>query len=193
MYHLGHIRQLESGFSFSVGGFTGGWGFEANTLRPDCDGWYEACAGWQILGPQILQDWIEKKPGERPWAWWHLDKRERRNRIDGKVHPHDNPERIALVEAREAEFPGSRANLMKLYYGVPGALCCSDDFTAVYESECEFIDRQNLWLPGEITAGIPVLRAEIAALKRSDDPRSIDLLRRAQAMLARLTKKAATG
>lgn len=201
MYLPGHIRQLECGFSFSLGGFTGGYGLGDNRLRPDGPGWYEACAGWQILQPQIMRDWLQRENGigRRPWAWWHIDKRERRLRIDGKPHPHDNHERNALVAERAKNYPNSTANYMKLYYGVPGALMIHDDFEAEYEEEFEYLERHDLWLPGELQAGVPLLAAAITKLRASmndsavePSAEALDRLRRFDAALERLSAKLGT-
>ena len=160
VWTFGHRHQLETGHGW-FGGFSGGCLSSGpdHGLKPGTLAWIEASAAWQILAPQILRDWIDPShprrdcsrlmcgPGTRPWAWWHLDKRERRRRLNG-VHPFDNPERNALVAARTAEH-GNAADYMKVYFGCPGALCIHDDFEAVYESEPQYLERLKLWLPGE--------------------------------------------
>jgi hypothetical protein len=203
MWTRDHVYQLESGYEWMGTAFTG----QVNgVLRPDGPGWYEACAAWQFLAPQILADWIQRTPvltghrggaGTRPWAFWHIDKREPLRRIDGGLHPHKNPARIAYLAEMAAKYPHMLERGTGLYYGRPSAYIVPDDFEAVYESEAEYLDRLQLWLPGEIELGIPLLAAEIAKAKREfadplkkPSPRDLDLLRRAEAMYQRLTKQA---
>jgi hypothetical protein len=157
MWTPGHIHELESGHSW-YGGFAPGFN---SKLKPGTGAWFEAGAAWDILRDQILREWIDpdhrridctamrRGAGTRPWAWWHLDKRERRRRLNG-VHPFDIPARIAEVARREALYPGQAIELTKLHFGTPGAMFFQpDDFEARYESQPQYLQRLGLWLPGE--------------------------------------------
>jgi hypothetical protein len=111
---------------------------------------------WPIFRDEILHDWIRMDeprasghggPGSRPYAWWELDAPERRMRIDGLPHPFDNPERKERCE--RIGIPPERQFLDCLYYGGLRHYIVPDDFKAVFESEAQYIERLNLWLPEE--------------------------------------------
>lgn len=38
---------------------------------------------WRTVGATVLEEWIAKYPGTRPWAWWRYDAPEPRRRIGG--------------------------------------------------------------------------------------------------------------
>ena len=137
-----HIYELEKGI---------GWPF----LPPDeCfHGDMEAiAAAWEELREIVLRQWVAQHPMSRPWAWWHFDAPERRQRING-VHPHDNPERQRHCTQWEAEHPHvARQHAYKLWYGRPSCLCIRDDFDARYESQREYLTRLNLLTDHELAA-----------------------------------------
>jgi hypothetical protein len=203
MFTLGKLAQLKHGHAFGWDAFTG----FGQTLHRDTPAYFEASAAWEFLRPQILREWVTMArrpgdhggPGTRPFAWWMFDARERRRRIDGKPHPFDDPARQAYIANLETQHPGQRGRYTRLFYGAP---CCLmrgegfDDFGMEFEEEFEFIDRLNLWLPGELALGVPVLAADIAKLRASlnDGPKEptsqdLDRLRRFDAVLVALTAK----
>jgi hypothetical protein len=204
MFTRAKVEQLKFGHNLVDGdGFTG---FGA-TIHAGTGAYYEGSAAWEFLRGQILREWIAGRPdacgrggaGTRPWAFWAYDARERRQRIDGGIHPHDNPARQAQIAAEEAKYPGCTERYSRLYYGLPSAILGGegiDDNVAIYESEAEYIDRLGLWLPNELALGVPLLTAEIAAEKlklaaRANEPSvaELDNLRRFDALLVRLRAK----
>ena len=52
---------------------------------------------WKKTGEQITQNWIAKRPGTRPWAWWKFDAIELLRCLDGE-HPFENEEYIAEAQ-----------------------------------------------------------------------------------------------
>jgi hypothetical protein len=104
----------------------------------------ELLALWKANRTAILADWIQRHPGTRPWAWWNFEARERRRRIDGPVHPFDNPERLEHPAVQR-----DRVALEELHCGVPAKLAHPDDFAAEYESEGDYLARKQLLASGE--------------------------------------------
>lgn len=138
-YRVEHLQVLRHGHNYRY------WGL------PEFDDLGERRKAWKTFGEEILHDWIRRDPPDggpltRPWAWWAFDAPERRRRIDG-VHPFDNPERDALIERYYAEH--QREPLFRLWYGCPASLVIADDFGARYESQCDYLARLGLLLPGE--------------------------------------------
>ena len=74
-------------------------------------------AAWESLRATIMRDWIRRKPGTRCWGWWRFDSPEKRRRIDGKVHPFDDPAR-SLAVAR-TDRPNAWKLAYALYLGMP--------------------------------------------------------------------------
>lgn len=151
MFSPGKIQTLLYGFTFLTDGFAA----PSVTLRRGTLAVIEAGGAWDVIGHQLLAEWIRAPrhdgsggPGTRPWFWWY-DGGHRRERIDGLPHPFDNPERQALVAEREQEYPHMKGVHTRLYFGLPNSLMVPDDFAAVYETQAEYIERLNLWLPGE--------------------------------------------
>ena len=122
-----HIRHLLRGHDF----FCKGFGRDVEAMEE----------GWRVLREELLPKWRYEHPGSMPWAWWRFDAPERRRRIDGKLHPFDNPARIAEID-RVANLPGTRADYREKMYrlcrGKPSALFVLDDFLAEYESEKDY-------------------------------------------------------
>jgi hypothetical protein len=105
-------------------------------------------AAWTELGDVVMRDWIRERPGSRPWAWWAFDAPERRQRIDGKLHPFDNKQRtLAVARSDNSEF-WRRA--YALNWGRPAAFIPPYDngtTAASYEEEWEYLVRLNLLRP----------------------------------------------
>lgn len=90
-----------------------------------------------------LAEYIERHPGFRPLHWWKSIAPAPRRRLGGLGTP--------LMECWPA-YPKS------LMYGIPECWCHAGDTFAtpvssaqppLYESEAAFLDRHDLWLPGE--------------------------------------------
>ncbi len=151
-----HLYVLRYGHDF-WGLFSGGMRGPRNSDIRDMDAVLQA---WEALGGEILKDWIRCEPpneatsyacpGTRPWAWWEFDAPELRRRTDGKPHPFENPDRIAHVAEKEAEFPGYAERAMRVWYGLPALFCTPDDFGAEYETQLNHLKRLDLLLPGEL-------------------------------------------
>src|SRR5262245_15578212 len=104
-----HIYQLQTGIEFLDLGF--GWDEPFREA--------EAREAWEILRAKIMADWIRERPGCRPWAWWKWDAPQpaRCERVDGGIHPHDNPERTLKVANSDSEYLWRRA--YRLSFGLP--------------------------------------------------------------------------
>lgn len=147
-------------------------GYDGRSLCKSASLRAEMAGAWQCLAPQILRDWIRMTPrpgghggaGTRPAAWWAYDARERRQRIDGKPHPFDNPERQAKIDSMIAQYPRSERDFNFLFYGGIGAYLVPDDFSAVFETEYEYLKRLGLLLDGE--EELYAERVRIAALRQ---------------------------
>jgi hypothetical protein len=203
MFTSSQKSQLLTGHGFRDDCFGGGFG--AKLVRGTA-AWCEAAGAWDVLRPHLLREWIDAPPrpgghggpGTRPWGFWEFDAKEMRRCTSG-VHPFDDPGRQAAVEERALQWPSFKVDAYKLYYGAPGCFFYRPlDFEAKYEHEYAYIDRLDLWLPGELEAGLPLLAADIADLKAEyasgySEPSTADLddLRELERDLERLTAKAA--
>jgi hypothetical protein len=163
--------------------FFGPYGYDGRSLFKSESLRTELAGAWQFLAPQILREWIRRKPragdhggaGTRPAAWWCFDARERRRRVDGKPHPFDNPERRAKIAGIVAQYPHRAPDLDYLYYGGLGAFVVPDDHEAVFESEYEYLKRLNLLLPGEAELYAERLRREALREERKNELRLEDM------------------
>ena len=155
----GHIDQLLSGHGFC---FTENFGNESRGTLDD----ELMQAAWVELGDELLDAWTIENPCSRPYAWWRYSAPERRRRVgsmklkpggkrgndddyefveDGALHPFDNPEREAKVEKWREQYPEiAEREAYRLNFGEPNSLMTLDDFEAVYESECAFLERLGL-------------------------------------------------
>lgn len=144
-----HIRQLKTGHDF----FGDAFGSDQRLNgKVDIEAMHEA---WEQLGDEILAEWIMENPGSRPFAWWLFSAPEpRRQRIDGGVHPFDNPERIKAIEKSTEQHPNGicARKGYKLIYGVPALCVVADDSEAEFESEREYLIRLSLLTESEIEA-----------------------------------------
>jgi hypothetical protein len=130
-YHEGHRLQLEIGHDY---GLYGGPAF-GNGEDLDRDA---ALAAWEIFRGEILAEHIGKHPCTRPWAWWHLEPRELRRRVDGGIHPCENPARTC------PEYCDDGSGRIPPWYGLPRVVNHVDDFDALYESVPAYLLRLNL-------------------------------------------------
>lgn len=113
--------------------------------------------GWEDFRDELLPEWIAHFPRSRPYAWWVFDAPERRQRIDGKPHPFDNPERNAIIESNREKYPSSPMDACRLSFGRPTIYLCGDDGVAQYETESAYLERLGLLFPGEADA-VPLPR-----------------------------------
>jgi|688.fasta_scaffold594483_2 hypothetical protein len=129
-YHEGHIRQLLIGHDFGLPAPAFG--------RDEAFRREEAIEAWAMLREELLHDHIQEHPCTRPWAWWHLEHRELRRRVDGGIHPCENPDRRRDLNLDDGTSrPG-------VWYGLPRRITHPDDFDAVYESVPAYLLRLNL-------------------------------------------------
>jgi hypothetical protein len=100
---------------------------------------------WDLHCHRILHEHIELKPGTRPRLWWRWEAREMRQRLGGIGSP------LSECSAHAPEFE----------YGIPARWKTSDDRhlrtgipisatdPPIFESEAAYLERLNLFLPGE--------------------------------------------
>ena len=134
-YTPAHIRHLLSGNDFFGAGF------------PDNRSMQE---GWESLRAEILPEWIRDNPGTRPYSWWLYDSPEPRRRIDGRLHPFDDPERpdrIEIIAGQPGTIPGYAERMAETYYGLP-ACKFPEDF-GDYETEYDYLRRLGLLAANE--------------------------------------------
>jgi hypothetical protein len=110
-----HLHQLATGHCYVAG----------IAFDDDMEAMKEA---WEHLRERIMEVWKVEFAGTRPYAWWQFEAVEYRQRVDGKPHPFDNPERED----------------MQLYIGKPRMMIGKDDFMAEYEGELEYLLRLGL-------------------------------------------------
>lgn len=141
-----HVDQFRHGFDFH--------GFAFGDINVNRAGFREFQRAWEIFRDDVLADWIRLDPeqerhacgpGTRPYAWWRLDAPEPRQRVDGGVHPFDDFERTERLRA--SHWASQR--ITRTYFGLPSLLCSREENEAIYETQAEYIERLNLWLPGE--------------------------------------------
>lgn len=121
-----------------------GWGAEHRAALEHGFDWFadlfptagDKTAAWRELRAGIMSDWIAAHPGTRPAGWWLFDAPagQRRERIDGGIHPHD-----------QADYDLPKT----LWRGLP-RYRRAEDMEAQFESECEFLARLQLLQPAEI-------------------------------------------
>ncbi len=129
-YHEGHIRQLITGHDFRIPAKA--FGRDDDFQRED------ALEAWAALREELLHEHIREHPCTRPWAWWHLENRELRQRVDGGIHPCENPAR------RPDPYLDDGPARPATWYGRPRYISHPDDFEAVYESVAAYLLRLNL-------------------------------------------------
>jgi hypothetical protein len=144
-----HISHLLYGVYLCPGH---GFATEPPGFNKDCTDWPAFREAWEELRHQLLPEFIAEHPGERPYAWWKCDARERRQRTDGIQHPFDNRVRKSHVDEVAKRFPSFHDEAYKLNKGRPNCLCVRDDFEAQYESEEAYLRRLNLLTPEEVEA-----------------------------------------
>ena len=111
---------------------------------------------WESLRDELIPKWIIEHPGSRSDAWWIFDAPEpRRRRVDGKLHPFDDPEWQANNE-RIAAKRGTRLDWLEwvnqLNNGVPGVIGSREESLAKYETQAEYLHRHELMTPEELEA-----------------------------------------
>lgn len=144
-YTAVHIHQLLTGVAYLRGeGFNKqkGDGCQQNDQRA-------MQVAWEKLRDSLLPSFIEKHPGRRPYAWWKFDAPERRRRINGKLHPFDNPKRKAWIKRTINSTGYPSADFYVLSFGKPAVFCVPADWNAVYETEADYLSRLGLLMPGE--------------------------------------------
>ena len=119
-----HALQLCTGFD---------WFRAAYGERPP--DWAQLKADWADVGAELVALHVQHHPGSRPWAWWQLDAPERRRRVDGQPHPHDDGSTPSMHAA--------------LWYGCPAHLMRESHFDALYESQSAYLMRHGLLTSGE--------------------------------------------
>ena len=148
-----HVRQLLDGHELIDGmAFGHGDRFDETAAK----------TAWDIMGDNLLAEWIKAKPGTRPWAWWRWQSPERRPRVDGGTHPHENAERSKHVA--NIDSPSAWARAFALNFGLPSMFIpafdkdlyhewwrCDDWYTEtkIFESQATYLLRHDLLTPAE--------------------------------------------
>ena len=86
-----HIMQLKYGWDFLHGAWGDGSRNAPYVLGSEAETLADMQNAWQGLRDKLLQSWIAKKPGSRPWAFWRFDAAEER---DKTLH---EPEQLAAL------------------------------------------------------------------------------------------------
>lgn len=121
---------------------------------------------WKAIQDGFLAEWIQKKPGSRPWVWWRWDAPEPRLRLGGVGTPEH--EILAVAPFYEYGIPASWVSkFQEEYYNgrardIHGNLIeCQwkeGDFAGKtidprdpprYESQATYLRRLKLFLPNE--------------------------------------------
>ncbi|NBP16583.1 hypothetical protein EBU95_19705 [bacterium] len=123
-YGDGHRFHLKLGHAYEFLGPTFG--------RDEAFDREAAREAWAILRPELMAEFITERPCQRPAAWWWFEAPELRRRVDGGLHPCEDPERE-----------------MEPYRGMPGSYSTEDDFRAEYESEAAYLLRLGQLLRAE--------------------------------------------
>ncbi len=145
-----HRLQLLHGHDFVGGAFGSGDAFDVDQARE----------AWSDLRDELLADHVREHPGTRPWGWWAFDTREPMRRTGTmKFKPGIGPkdprrfDRDSREFVPEVDFPrDKRAAYWKRHYLTADAAAIErfDQAHAVYESECEYLERLGLLTAAEI-------------------------------------------
>ncbi|MCE9589577.1 MAG: hypothetical protein K8S99_03540 [Planctomycetes bacterium] len=144
-YNASHLAQLTEGPRALVAMVCGGgWpchnGMHAAEIAERTA---SMRAAWAELGDDLLESFIAAHPGRRPWAWWMFTATEPRQLLAG---------------------PGSHwwgvlghAGEWRETFGTPEMFISGHDFDrpSHYETEDEYLDRQNLLTRAERSALTP--------------------------------------
>jgi hypothetical protein len=132
-------------------------------LRGDLEGYHSTLTPWEWpgdidvdrmideYGERFLKEWVREHPGTRPFWWWdHVDLPEaRRRQVGGIGEP--RPESTFMFELTFG-VPDRRSwnALGRVKYDGPltGVPIDPTD-PPVFESQAAFLDRHDLFLPGE--------------------------------------------
>jgi hypothetical protein len=100
---------------------------------------------WDIHRDRIVREHVEREAGTRPRLWWRWEAKQMRQRLGGVGTPLH--ECSAQVPSFEFGIPRSwkKVKDWHLSRGVP----ISEADPPRYESEAAYLERLNLWLPGE--------------------------------------------
>jgi len=117
--------------------------------KPLRDGSAGPRALWAQYGEAILAEQISEFPGRRPNGWWRFQDREPRQRLGGIGTPEF--EVLGIVPRYVLGVPADWVKKWEIQYcgeGFAGVLIDPDD-PPIYESQAAYLDRHNLFVPGE--------------------------------------------
>jgi hypothetical protein len=117
---------------------------------------------WEREKDELVREWAREHPGTRPFMWWKFDAPapRRRERVDGKCHPHDHA--LRKLHVAKSDNPDYWRRAYRLHFGLPGIFIFpfDDDLyhdwwnnlfrgkeSQVFEPEWSFLVRHNLLLP----------------------------------------------
>jgi len=92
-----HLFQLRVGHDYFGDAFGNGDSFDEAFARE----------AWEQYRDQILAEWITKRPGTRPWAWWEFDAPEEPRRDEAQ---YDYLDRLCLLTRDERAVLSERYN-----------------------------------------------------------------------------------
>jgi hypothetical protein len=115
--------------SLQAFGLSHGWD-KFPTFRDETD----ARETWEHHRDDFLTEWVESKPGERPYAWWRFDAPEGRLELNA-------PTSGSCLDRTDA---GRRRGGDVLVPNVDRS-----DLVCWLEEESDYLERHDLFLPGE--------------------------------------------
>lgn len=92
---------------------------------------------WAAHRDTLLAEWIERRPGTRPHAWWRFEAREPRKAVDGMPHPFANEARGKIVGGLDLEF------------GMPNCWLPDGNWGRKFETQKEYLTRLGLLTEAE--------------------------------------------
>jgi hypothetical protein len=122
------VEYLETG----IRPRTNEWPAEVPKLRLFVD--YLLKADWEAVRDELLEAWIQREPGTRPWAWWRFEMpKDKRGQPDYRRHVGGSGREGAFVQD----------------FGIRGCFDCSATNPPLVESEAAYLQRHGLLVQGE--------------------------------------------
>lgn len=91
---------------------------------------------WELYREEVLEKWIETRPGTRPSLWWECDAPEAREQLRGNG--------LLMHEKYAASLPHFSFGVPDLWHEI------DEGNPPFFESEASFLARHDLLLPSEL-------------------------------------------